>query len=187
MITALRPFVFMSLALLVSASCAATTSEPVTGRTIEILMSDFAFAPARILLRPGERVTLKFKNDGSVEHEFMAGTGSMPGNGYMQDWLGHAKLDPVEADHADGHTGASIRVPARGSATIAIVVPPQVGELEFGCFIADHYQRGMHGAIVVDQGRAPNAVPTVPGLSPSSGPTATPMPHPSGGMDDEVH
>ena len=40
-----------------------------------------------------------------------------------------------------------------------------------------------------DQGRAPNAVPTLPGSSarPVSGPTGTPMPMGTGGMDDEQH
>ena len=184
----LRPLLLIALAALIGESCGAPVAEPTGGRTIDIVMSDFAFAPARILLRPGEHVTLNLKNDGSAAHEFMAGTGSMPGAGYMDDWLGQASLDPIAADRASGHVGASVHVPAHGSAAITIVVPPQVGEIEFGCFIADHYERGMRGVIVVDQGRAPNALP-IPSASalPPSGPTGTPMPHPSGGMDDEVH
>ena len=42
-------------------------------RTIQIEMSDFAFSPSSITLRAGEKVTLTFKNVGTVEHEFMAG------------------------------------------------------------------------------------------------------------------
>ena len=177
---------------LASVSCAAPGSGSgalAGGRTIEITMTDFAFSPARVLLRPGERVTLSLKNLGTAEHEFMAGSGAMPSAGYMRDWLADAEQGPMpQGDHEPGHSGVSVRVPAKGSATLTIVVPPQVGELEFGCFLADHYERGMRGVIVVDQGRAPNAVPVPPSTVPSnSGPTGTPMPHPSGGMDDEVH
>ena len=181
--------VVVATALFVGCAASSADTAATSQRTIEIQMTDFAFSPSRILLRPGERVTLKLKNLGSAEHEFMAGTGSMPGAGFMQDWLGMASLDAIAGDHLDGHMGTSIRVPAKGTATVSIVVPPQVGEIEFGCFIADHYERGMHGVLVIDQGRAPNAVPTVPpgSAQPASGPTATPMPHPSGGMDDEQH
>lgn len=187
----------IAIGAFIGVACAAPPAQLAdagAGRTIRIQMTDFAFSPTRILLRPGERVTLTFENRGTAEHEFMAGTGSMPGAGFMRDWLGEAKLGPmIESDHAAGHTGTSVRVAAKGTATFEILVPPQVGEIEFGCFIADHYERGMHGVIMIDQGRAPNAVPsagTDAPASPPSAPEMTAMPHPSGemgGMGDEGH
>jgi len=137
------------------------------GRVIRIEMSDLAFSPAMITLKPGERVTLSFKNVGAVEHEFMAGQDAMVGKGYLRDWLALAKTEPTVSHGSAGHLGEGVRVLPRGAATIELVAPPQVGEFEFGCFVEGHYENGMRGKLTVDAGRAPNAVPTVP---------STPMP-----------
>ncbi len=186
-----------SVALLISAALAAPAcgGAPASGdtssRVIEIRMTDFAFVPARLVLRPGDHVTLRLRNDGTAEHEVMAGTGAMA-DGYMTDWLAGALVGGAAGDHA-GHTGVSVRVPAHATASVDLVVPPLAGELEFACFVADHYERGMRGTILVDPGRAPNAVPTA-GTGTSaprpSGALPTAMPHASddmGGMGDEGH
>jgi uncharacterized cupredoxin-like copper-binding protein len=162
-------------------------------RTVQIEMNDFAFTPSTITLKPGERATFHFKNVGTVEHEFMAGTGAMAGKGYMDDWLAMAKLEPISATHPSGHTGEGVRIAPHGSATLTIVAPPRVGEFEFGCFVEGHYERGMSGKLVVDAGVPPDAVPTGrPAITPATRPTlspsgATAAPHPMGDMDDEGH
>jgi plastocyanin len=42
-----------------------------TGQTVNIEGSEFAFNPATITAKPGERVTVNFKNIGTVEHTFV--------------------------------------------------------------------------------------------------------------------
>lgn len=53
-------------ALLTGCAGGATTA---TGRTIDIEMREFSFSPSTIRLAPGERVTLRLKNSGTVEHD----------------------------------------------------------------------------------------------------------------------
>ena len=73
------------------------------------------------------------------------------------------------------------------------MVPPLVGDFEFGCFIEGHYASGMKGTLIVDAGRAPNAVPTAPvGATPATIPTdrpvgVTPSPPPMDGMEGMGH
>ena len=183
--------VIVTMAILSIACGGAASSSGLTdpGRTLRIEMSDFAFTPATITLKPGEEVTLSFTNVGTLEHEFMVGTTAMAGRGFMQDWLAMAKLEPLGGHDRSGHAGESVRVPPHGAATLLIVVPPQVGEFEFGCFVEGHYERGMTGKLVVDAGVAPNAIPNVrTSATPTARPTPSPTPtHAMGDTDDEAH
>lgn len=156
------------------------------GRVIRIDMSDFAFLPATISVKPGERVTLSFRNVGGQEHEFMAGTGAMAGKGFMTDWLAQAKTDSTAGAHDAGHTGDGLRIAPKGATNITLVVPPQVGEFEFACFVVGHYESGMKGTLIVDGGAPANAVPTV---VPTPKPSASAMPsgHTMEGEDAEAH
>ena len=50
-------------------------------------MTEFGFSPRTVNVTAGERVTLKLKNAGTLEHEFMVGRAPVPGRGYAEDWL----------------------------------------------------------------------------------------------------
>lgn len=155
------------------------------GRVIRIDMGDFSFSPATITVKPGERVTLSFRNIGGQEHEFMAGREAMVGKGFMQDWLALAKTEPTAGAHDAGHTGEGLRIAPRGATNVTIVVPPQLGEFEFACFVVGHYESGMKGVLFVDAGSAPNAVPTI-APTPAARPTAVPG-HTMDAEDAEQH
>lgn len=144
----LRLAVFAVLALAVVIAACGGGAAPASGRTITIEMSDFAFSPSAIDLAPGERVTLTFRNVGTVEHEFMAGSEPMMGTGYRQDWLAQAKPDAGKS-HDTAHAGEGVRAAAKKSAELKLVVPAEKGEFEFGCFVAGHYEAGMKGKLVV--------------------------------------
>lgn len=154
------------------------------GRVIRIDMSDFSFSPATISVKPGERVTLSFRNIGGQEHEFMAGREAMVGKGFIQDWLALAKTEPTAGAHNAGHTGEGLRIAPRGATNVTIVVPPQVGEFEFACFVVGHYESGMKGTLMVDGGAPANAVPTV---TPKPSASAVPSGHTMEGEDAEAH
>jgi len=119
------------------------------GRVVRIDMSDFAFSPATISVRPGERITLSFRNIGVQEHEFMAGREAMVGKGFMRDWLGLAKVETTSGGHNPSHTGEGLRIMPRGAANVTVVVPPDVGEFEFACFVVGHYESGMKGTLTI--------------------------------------
>ena len=158
------------------------------GRVVRIDMSDFAFSPASISVTPGERITLSFRNIGTQEHEFMAGHDATPGKGFAHDWLGLAKVDAVKGHDAE-HSGVGLRLAPRGAANITIVVPAQVGEIEFACFVVGHYESGMKGTLIVAPSSDATSRPTAPTGAPfrSSEPTASPTPPPSGSMGDDGH
>lgn len=166
---------------------AALPNDP--GRVVRIDMSDFAFSPASISVTPGERITLSFRNIGSQEHEFMAGHQATPGKGFAKDWLDLAKVDAVKGHDAE-HSGVGLRLAPRGAANITIVVPAQVGEVEFACFVVGHYESGMKGMLIV----APSSEATSRPAAPLTGapftsatPTASSTPPPTGSMGDDDH
>lgn len=138
----------LALAILVTACGASSASTSDTGRTISVDMSEFTYAPATISVKSGETVTLRLKNTGTIEHEFMAGREAMAGMGYMEDWLAMAR-----AEHATGHDmdhqGSGMRVQPKDTATLTITVPAEKGEFEFGCFMPGHYESGMTGKLIV--------------------------------------
>ena len=142
--------VALLLVAVAAAACAGQPAKPTAGRVIEITMNEFSFSPRSITVRPGETVTLKFTNVGSLEHEFMAGRAPVPSRGYTEDWLKRAV--PALANHThpgEEHLGEGIRVSADWGNRVTLVVPEEKGTYEFGCFIAGHYEGGMKGSIIV--------------------------------------
>ena len=186
----MRSRLMLALGLALTGCTGTPTYAPLpndAGRVVRIDMSDFAFTPASITVTPGERITLSFRNIGSQEHEFMAGNQAMPGKGFAHDWLDLAKVDAVKG-HDAGHSGAGIRVAPRGAANVTIVVPAQVGEVEFACFVVGHYESGMKGTLIVAQSAEATARPTAPSSGApfrSATPTASATPHPMGSMGDD--
>lgn len=137
-----------SVAAVVLAACSTGTA-PVAERTITVEMREFGYSPSTIKLVPGERVMLVVKNLGTVEHEFMAGRVAMTGKGYEQDWLAMAN-SKHGGGHDMGHAGSGMRVAPNGNASASLVVPAEIGEFEFGCFVPGHYEGGMKGKLVVE-------------------------------------
>lgn len=140
-----------ALAFLIAACGGGATDSPAAGpRTIEVTMKEFKFSPGTITVAPGETITLRFKNTGALEHEFMAGRGAIPSKGYTEDWI--AKAGAATATHThpgEVHAGQGVRVTADWYGTLTVVVPDEKGVYEFGCFVQGHYEAGMKGMLVV--------------------------------------
>ena len=132
-------------------SCGTTpTADPAKGRVIEITMTEFGFSPRTISVNAGEKVTLKLKNTGALEHEFMAGRAPLPGRGYTEDWLRLAVPGLAQHTHpGEKHLGEGVRVSSDWIGWVTLLIPPESGTYEFGCFIAGHYEAGMKGTLVV--------------------------------------
>lgn len=131
---------------------AAAASGTAAGRTIEIEMKEFAFSPATLTVRAGERVVLRARNTGAAEHDLMAGRNPKPSQGYGEDLFAGAgaKLTGGRAGHADGHRGVGLLLPAAQAGAVAFVVPSLPGAYEFGCFVAGHYEAGMKGTLIIE-------------------------------------
>lgn len=111
-------------------------------RTVEFKMTDdMRFTPDRIEVKQGETVRFVLKNDGKVMHEFVIGS--------KKELDEHAALmvkfpnmehdEPYMAHVAPGKTGEVLWTFNR------------LGEFDFACLIAGHYQAGMVGKIKVSK------------------------------------
>lgn len=109
-------------------------------RTITLTMSDLMrFTPDKIEVKRGETIRFVLKNDGKLLHELVIGT--------KKELDEHAALmvrfpnmehdEPYMAHVAPGKTGDIVWTFNR------------VGEFDFACLIAGHYQAGMVGKIEV--------------------------------------
>lgn len=114
--------------------------EKSVNRTIKIGMSDnMRFTPDKIQVKQGETIKFTAKNDGKILHEFVLGTQKV-----LEE---HAALmvkfpkmeheEPYMMHVSPGKTGHIIWTFNR------------VGDLDFACLIAGHFQAGMVGKLKV--------------------------------------
>lgn len=110
------------------------------GRTIEIRMTDqMRFTPDRLQVRQGETIRFVHHNDGKMLHEFVIGTRQTLDEhaAMMLRFPGMEHDEPYMAHVSPGQVGEMIWTFNR------------VGEFDFACLIAGHYQAGMVGTIHV--------------------------------------
>jgi len=102
---------------------ASTTSvaAPEPARVLEVTAREYEFEPKVLHIKPGEQVTVRLRNAGTVRHEWEA------------DGL-HAEIRPVEP----GRTGE-----------VTFTAPLKPGTYEFACRLDGHDEKGMIGFVVV--------------------------------------
>ncbi len=109
-------------------------------RRIEVSMGDdMRFKPDRIELREGETVRFVVRNKGKLMHEFVIGT--------KQELDAHAEMMAKMPDMA--HEAPYMAHVAPGRSGEIVWQFNRVGEFDFACLIAGHYQAGMVGKITV--------------------------------------
>jgi uncharacterized cupredoxin-like copper-binding protein len=109
-------------------------------RTVPVSMSDaMRFSPDAIAVRRGETVKFVFRNEGKQLHEFVLGT--------SKELEEHAAL-MMKFPNMEHDEPYMAHVPAGKTAEI-IWTFNRVGEFDFACLIAGHYQAGMVGKITV--------------------------------------
>lgn len=112
-------------------SAQAPASEP---QPVEIMLSNFAFAPKELHLRQGQSYRLHFVNSGSGGHNFSA-----------PDFFGSAQVDPADAGAI---TKGGIEL-AKGE-TRDVRLKPAAGTYKVKCTHFMHAAFGMKGKISVD-------------------------------------
>ncbi|MEK7861031.1 MAG: hypothetical protein AAB284_06730 [Chloroflexota bacterium] len=140
------------LAALVVASACAADGGASDAKVVQLVMTEFAFAPSPLVLGAGDRVALKLVNRGSVVHELMAGTGAIQHDGGYTDDL-FAGVDMTirgDVGPAHSHGAFGVNVKAKGTVTLTFTVPDRTGTYEIGCFEPGHYLAGMVGKIVIE-------------------------------------
>lgn len=109
-------------------------------RTVALSMSDdMRFTPDRLEVKQGETVRLQIRNTGKLMHELVIGTAA--------ELKEHAAL-MLKFPNMEHDEPYMAHVPPGKTGTIVWRFN-RVGEFEFACLIAGHFQAGMVGRIKV--------------------------------------
>ncbi len=134
-------------------------------RTIEISMSDNYFEPEKIAVAQGETVRFIVRNTGAFVHEFNIGTAEMhvQHQEEMMMMFEHGMLEADRINHemmsmdmGEGqtmtHDDPNTVLLEPGETAEIVWSFTGSGTLEFACNVPGHYDAGMYGDIVVEQG-----------------------------------
>lgn len=113
-----------------------------TMETIEVDMGEFYFAPDEIHLTVGQPYELLFINSGDVKHEATAG-------GLFQT-IAFRKAEDESGEYK-APTLAEVETFA-GAQTSVFLIPQEAGTYDLVCEIEGHFEAGMFGTIVIDEG-----------------------------------
>ena len=108
-------------------------------RTIEVGMSEMAYAPARIEVNRGEQIRFVIRNIGADDHEFLLAT--------TEENLRHgeAMKENPHMEHAEPN---GVRLAPKKSAEILWKFT-RAGTFEYSCLIPGHREAGMIGQVLV--------------------------------------
>jgi uncharacterized cupredoxin-like copper-binding protein len=108
-------------------------------RTIQVEMSEMAYAPLRIEVKRGEQIRFVIRNIGQEEHEFLLAT--------TEENLKHGEA-MKEHPHMAHDDPNGVRLAPAKSAEIVWKFT-KAGTFEYSCLIPGHRDGGMIGQIVV--------------------------------------
>jgi uncharacterized cupredoxin-like copper-binding protein len=108
-------------------------------RTIEVLMDEMDFTPARIEVRRGEQIRFVLRNVGKEDHEFLLAT--------KAENLKHAEL-MKKFPHMEHDDPNGVRLAPNKTAEIVWKFT-KAGTFEYSCLIPDHRDYGMIGHVTV--------------------------------------
>ena len=108
-------------------------------RTIEVLLSEMEFTPARIEVKRGEQIHFVLRNTGTEDHEFLLAT--------KAENLKHAKL-MKKFPHMEHDEPNGARLAPKKTAELLWKFT-KAGTFEYACLIPGHRDFGMLGHVVV--------------------------------------
>ena len=113
-------------------------------RTVDIVMTDYAFEPEQLEVSAGETIRFVVVNEGAVDHEFRLSNAHR-----IEEHLasGHADHDDEGGHH--GEDGDVFIVLEPGQAGELVVTFPEDTTVytETACLLPGHYEAGMKGTI----------------------------------------
>jgi len=127
--------ILAALAACLAAASPAAWAQPAqtTAETVNISLSDYAFAPAALNLKAGTAYHLHFINAGSKDHDFTA-----------PEFFAAAQVAP--ADQAKIKRGT---VEVDKGQEMDVTIAPGAGDYKVICTHFMHNMMGMHGTITV--------------------------------------
>ena len=108
-------------------------------RTIEVKMSEMAYAPPHIEVKRGEQIRFVIRNVGEDDHEFLLAT--------TEENLKHAE-DMKKHPHMEHEDPNALRLKPNKSAEIVWKFTKS-GTFEYSCLIPGHRESGMIGSVTV--------------------------------------
>jgi uncharacterized cupredoxin-like copper-binding protein len=108
-------------------------------RTIEVLMNEMDFTPARIEVKRGEQVRFVLRNIGTEDHEFLLAT--------TAENLKHAEL-MKKFPHMEHDDPNGVRLAPKKTAELVWKFT-KAGTFEYSCLIPNHRDSGMIGHVTV--------------------------------------
>lgn len=108
-------------------------------RTIEILMNEMDYTPAKIEVKRGEQIRFVLRNVGKEDHEFLLAT--------LKENLAHAE-QMKKHPHMEHDEPNAARL-APGKTAEILWKFSKRGTFEYSCLIPDHRDYGMVGQVTV--------------------------------------
>ncbi|MDA9498360.1 cupredoxin domain-containing protein [Bradyrhizobium sp. CCBAU 11357] len=108
-------------------------------RTIEILMSEMDYTPAKIEVKRGEQIRFVLRNVGKEDHEFLLAT--------TKENLAHAD-QMKKHPHMEHDDPNAVRLAPKKTTEILWKFS-KPGTFEYSCLIPDHREYGMVGQVTV--------------------------------------
>jgi plastocyanin len=138
-----------------------TGGSPDADGRLEIVMTDYRFAPSEIALPAGEQVTLVFINEDEVSHHVSFGRGVVIEDGaevaYEEDLFATTPVTmtppSARAGPSNQFPNVTILVEPGTTAAMQATVPEDAnGDWYMGCFTARgcHFRTGLVGDVTVD-------------------------------------
>ena len=151
----------MGVILAAAAALASTSIATAAGvQKLTVTMRDFGYTPNKITIEAGTPAEITIVNNGKLTHEFMLyamprDAASMMGGKMGHEWVEQTNYfkgvqATVEGGKVKRRSGSlfEINILPGKSATLTFT-PLKKGTFEFSCMIADHYEAGPHGVLVV--------------------------------------
>ena len=108
-------------------------------RTIQVEMSEMAYAPSQIEVKRGEQIRFVIRNAGQEEHEFLLAT--------TDENLKHAEEMKKQPQMAHDDPNGVRLAPAKSAEIVWKFT--KAGTFEYSCLIPGHRDGGMIGQILV--------------------------------------
>jgi len=118
-----------------------TVGQPDHGAVVEVVMTDFAFAPEASVFEVGETVTFLFRNDGVIAHDAVIGTEE-------ERQMHAAEMANASAAEPEEENSAAIDLRPGATGTLAYTFT-EPGDLVIACTWPGHLEAGMRTDIGV--------------------------------------
>lgn len=146
-----RAVIITTLALALAAGCSShgASVTPPADRTIDVTMTDNAFAPTDLQVAAGETITFRFRNDGVARHEAVIGDQAAQDIHHEEMAAGTRSTDEDDGHGDDGHGGSNATTVEPGQTGEITMTFDDAGTVIVGCHEPGHWESGMRADVIV--------------------------------------